>query len=249
LRVPWTARRSNQSILKEISPEYSLEGLMLNLKLQYFGYLMRRTDSLKRPYAAEDWGREEQGTIDDEMVGWHHRFYGHEIEWILGVGEGQGGLACCSRWGRRVRHDWATKLNWIYLWASQVAPVAKNLPANAGVRSPVWEDPLEDSMATHSSILVWGIPWTNLLGRLWYIGLQSQTRLMWLSTHMYTIYIFDRFLLFFCQFSIVLNLLLSIPTLTSSFLVLSPIYVPDLWISFPSISLGNHSISYPLITP
>ena len=150
---------------------------------------------------------------------------------------------------QRVRHDWATKLNWIYLWASQVAPVAKNLPANAGVRSPVWEDPLEDSMATHSSILVWGIPWTNLLGRLWYIGLQSQTRLMWLSTHMYTIYIFDRFLLFFCQFSIVLNLLLSIPTLTSSFLVLSPIYVPDLWISFPSISLGNHSISYPLITP
>ena len=50
--------------------------------------------------------------------------------------------------------------------------MAKNLPANAGVRSLVWEDPLEDSMATHSSILVWGIPWTKLLGRLWYIGLQ-----------------------------------------------------------------------------
>ena len=54
LRVPWTAKRSNQSILKEIRPEYSLEGLMLKLKLQYFGHLMRRTDSLKRPYAAED---------------------------------------------------------------------------------------------------------------------------------------------------------------------------------------------------
>ena len=80
LRVPWTARRSNQSILKEISPEYSLERLMLKLKLQYFGHLMRRTDSLKRPYAAEDWGREEQGTTDDEMVGWHHWLNGQELE-------------------------------------------------------------------------------------------------------------------------------------------------------------------------
>ena len=70
LRVPWTARRSNQSILKEISPEYSLEGLMLNLKLQYFGYLMRRTDSLEKTLML---GKiEEKGTTEDEMVGWHH---------------------------------------------------------------------------------------------------------------------------------------------------------------------------------
>ena len=70
LRVPWTPRRSNQSILKEISPEYSLEGLMLKLKLQYFGYLMRRTDSLEKTLML---GKiEEKGTTEDEMVGWHH---------------------------------------------------------------------------------------------------------------------------------------------------------------------------------
>ena len=65
LRVPWTARRSNQSILKETSPEYSLEALMLKLKLQYFGHLMWRTDS----DAGKDWGREEKGMTEDEMVG------------------------------------------------------------------------------------------------------------------------------------------------------------------------------------
>ena len=66
LRVPWTARRSNQSILKENSPEYSLEGLMLKLKLQYFGHLMRRADSFEKTLRTED-----------EMVGWHHRLNGH----------------------------------------------------------------------------------------------------------------------------------------------------------------------------
>ena len=81
LRVPWTARRSNQSILKEISPEYSLEGLMLKLKLQYFGSLMRRTDSFgKDPDAGKDWRQDEKGRTEDEMVGWHHRLNGHEFE-------------------------------------------------------------------------------------------------------------------------------------------------------------------------
>ena len=80
LRVPWTARRSNQSILKEISPGCSLEGLMLNLKLQYFGHLMRRVDSLEDSDAGRDWGQEEKGTIEDEMAEWHHRLYGHELE-------------------------------------------------------------------------------------------------------------------------------------------------------------------------
>ena len=73
MRVPWTARRSNQSILKEISPEYSLEGLMLKLKLQYFGHLMRRADS----DVGKDLGQEEKGMTEDEMVGWHHRLDGH----------------------------------------------------------------------------------------------------------------------------------------------------------------------------
>ena len=72
LRVPWIARRSNQSILKEISPGCPLEGLMLKLKLQYLGHLMRRVDSLEKTDAGRDWGQEEKGTTEDEMVGWHH---------------------------------------------------------------------------------------------------------------------------------------------------------------------------------
>ena len=69
LRVPWTARRSNQSILKEISPGCFLKGMMLKLKLQYFGHLMRRVDSLEKTNAVRGWGQEEKGTTEDEMVG------------------------------------------------------------------------------------------------------------------------------------------------------------------------------------
>ena len=70
-KVPWTARRSNQSILKEISPGISLERMMLKLKRQYFGHLMRRVDSLEKTDAGRDWGQEEKGTTEDEMAGWH----------------------------------------------------------------------------------------------------------------------------------------------------------------------------------
>ena len=82
LRVPWTARRSNQSILKEISPEYSLEGLRLKLKLQYFGHLMWTKSWLigKDPDAGKDWGQEEKGMTEDEMVGLYHQLNGHESE-------------------------------------------------------------------------------------------------------------------------------------------------------------------------
>ena len=80
LRVPWTARRANQSILKEISPGISLEGMMLKLKLQYFGHLMRRVDSLEKTDAGRDWGEEEKGTRKDEMAGWHHGLHGRESE-------------------------------------------------------------------------------------------------------------------------------------------------------------------------
>ena len=105
LRVPWTARRSNQSILKEISPEYSLEGLMLKLKLQYFGHLMWRIDPVN------DWRWKETGTTEDEMVGWHCRLDEHEFEQALGVSDGQGSLVCCSPWGHK---EWNTTewLNW-----------------------------------------------------------------------------------------------------------------------------------------
>ena len=82
LRVPWTARRS---ILKEINPEYSLEGLMLKLKLQYFGHLMWRTDSLEKTLMLGKTG--ERGTTEDEMVGWHHWLDGHESEKALGAGD------------------------------------------------------------------------------------------------------------------------------------------------------------------
>ena len=80
LRVPWTARRSNQSILKEISPEYSLEGLMLKLKLQYFLHLMRSTDSFEKILMLVKIEGRGEGDERDEMVGWHHQFNGHEFE-------------------------------------------------------------------------------------------------------------------------------------------------------------------------
>ena len=103
------------SILKKISPGCSLEGMTLKLKLQYSGHLMWRVDSLEKTDAARDWGQEEKGTLEDEMAGWHHRLDGHESEWTLGIGDGQGGLACCMGL-QRVGHDWATELNWTELF-------------------------------------------------------------------------------------------------------------------------------------
>ena len=92
LRVPWTTRRSSQSILKEISLEYSLEGLMLKLKLQYFDHQMWKSNSGKDPDAEKDWGQDEKGVTEDEMIGWHHWLNGQ----TLGDSEGEGSLVCCS---------------------------------------------------------------------------------------------------------------------------------------------------------
>jgi len=126
LRVPWTARRSNQSILKEISPGCSLEGMMLKLKLQYLGHLMRRVDSLEKTDAGRDWGQEEKGTTEDKMAGWYHRLDGRESEWTLGVGDGQGGLACCNSWGRK-ELDTTEQLNWTELnWNFKYAILTAN---------------------------------------------------------------------------------------------------------------------------
>ena len=102
MRVPWTARRSNQSILKEVSPEYSLEGLMLKLKLQHFGHLMQRTDSLEKTLML--------GKIEDRRRRGQQRMrwldgitdtMDMEFEQTLEVGDEQGSLVCCSPWGRK----------------------------------------------------------------------------------------------------------------------------------------------------
>ena len=117
LRVPWTVRRSNQSLPKEISPEYSLEGLMLKLKLLYFGHLMWRTDSFEKILML---GKIEGGRRRGQQRwdGWmDHLFNGHEFEWTPGVGDGQAGLACCSPWGYK-EVDTTEQLNWTY-WTSQ----------------------------------------------------------------------------------------------------------------------------------
>ena len=117
LRVPWTARRSNQSILKEINPGISVEGMMLKLNLQYFGHLMRRVDSLEKTDAGRDWGQE-KGTTENKMAEWHHWLNGRESEWTPGDGDGQGGLAYCDSWGCKEldtteRLNW-TELNWFF---------------------------------------------------------------------------------------------------------------------------------------
>ena len=109
LRVPWTARRSNQFILKEINPEYSLEGLMLKLKLQYLGHLLWKDDSLEKS-AWKDCGQEEKGATEYEMVGWHHWLNGHEFEQTTGNSEGQ------KAWNslvHRVTRGYSGLGNWI----------------------------------------------------------------------------------------------------------------------------------------
>ena len=112
LRVPWIARRSNQSILKEINPEYSLEGLGLKLKPQYFGYLMQRTDSLdKTLILGKTEGRRRRGQQRIDMVGWYHWLSGHEFEQIPGDSEGQISLVCCSPWCRK-KKDTTEQMNW-----------------------------------------------------------------------------------------------------------------------------------------
>ena len=124
LRIPWTAVRSNQSILKEISPEYSLEGLML--KLRYFGHLMWKTDSLEKTLMlGKIEGRRRRGRDEGEMVGWHHQLDRHEFEQALGVGDGQGSLASCSPWVSK-ESDMTERpnLTWTCFWLSLLVQVS-----------------------------------------------------------------------------------------------------------------------------
>ena len=121
LRVAWTARRANQSILKEISPGCSLEGLMVEAETPILWPPHAKSWVIvKDPDAGRDFEQEEKGTTEDEMAGWHHRLSGHGFEWTPEVGDGQGGLACCSPWGRSRTwlSDWTDwlKHNLIFLY-------------------------------------------------------------------------------------------------------------------------------------
>ena len=99
-KVPWTAKRSNQSILREINPEYSLEGLMLKVKLQYFGHLMQTAVSLEKSLMlGKTEKQKEKRASEDEMAGWHHQCNGHKFGQTSGDGKGQSSLVCCSLWG------------------------------------------------------------------------------------------------------------------------------------------------------
>ena len=117
LRVPWTARRSNQSILKDVIPEYSLEGLMMKLKLQYFGHLMQRTDTLEKTLM---WERLKAGGEGDDRGwdGWMASLTQWTWVWASSGNwwwTGKPGVLQSTGW-QRVRHNWATELNWGSEW-------------------------------------------------------------------------------------------------------------------------------------
>ena len=108
---PLACKEIQPVLLKQISPGCSLEGLILKLKLQYFGHLIQRADSFEKTDAGKDWGQEEKGTTEDKMAGWHHRLDGHGFGWTRGVSDGQGGLECCDSWGHK-ESDMTEQLNW-----------------------------------------------------------------------------------------------------------------------------------------
>ena len=111
LRVSWTARRSNQSILKEISPGFFGRNDAKAETPVFWPPHEKRWLIGKDSDAGRDWGQEEKGPTEDELAGWHHGLNGHELEWTPGVGDRQGGLACCSSWGHKESNT--TGLNWI----------------------------------------------------------------------------------------------------------------------------------------
>ena len=113
----------NQSILKEISPCWSWSSNILASWCEEMTYW-------KRPYAWKDFKQKEKGMTEDEMVGWHHWLDGHEFEQALGIGDGQGSLACCSPWGHQeAKHDWAAELNWLTILHDEIKKCTRVLAA------------------------------------------------------------------------------------------------------------------------
>ena len=110
LRIPWTARKSNQSILKEITPGIGRTDAKAEMPILWPPHAKSWLIE-KDPDSGRGWGQEEKWTTEDEMAGWHHWLDGHDFEWTPGVGDGQGGLACCDSWGRK-EWDMTERLNW-----------------------------------------------------------------------------------------------------------------------------------------
>ena len=124
LRVPWTARRSNQFVLKEIQSWIFIGRTDVEAETPIVWPSDAKNWLIwKDPDAGKDWRPEEKGTTEDEMVGWHHRHNGHGFGWTLGIGDGQGGLACCSPWGHKEldRMEW---LNWTAVFWIGTYPLA-----------------------------------------------------------------------------------------------------------------------------
>ena len=156
LRVPWTARGSNQSNLKEISPKYSLQGLMLKLTLHTLAIWWEELTLIQKdPDAGRDWGQEEKGMTEDEMFGWHHWLNGHEFGWTLGVGDGQGGLACCGSWGGK-ESDMTERLNWTELsalcWLTNSSPEGSKMKNLKG--SSIFSFPSPLNLSSYFSALI-----------------------------------------------------------------------------------------------
>ena len=129
LESPLDCKEIIHSILKEISPKYSLEGLVLKLKLQYLATLVKNWLTRKDPDAGKEWRQEEKGMAEDEMVGWHDWLDGHDFEQDLVVGDGQGNLVCCSPWGHKESNT-TERLNWNFYLSNNCLPTISHLLVN-----------------------------------------------------------------------------------------------------------------------
>ena len=192
LSVPWTA---NQSILKEINPEYSLEGLIPKLKLQYFGHLKGRVGSLEKSLMlGKIKGKNKIGGMKDKLIRWHHRLNGHEFEQIPEDNGGQRSLVCYSPWVTNSQarlSDWITTMLiwsrncWNHKMVKQVTGNFDEFLEAMWTNRLVCNEKLEKRMTTHSSTLAWRIPWTEELDRLQSVGSQTVGH-DWATEHTHT---------------------------------------------------------------